>query len=131
MLSFYTIASVRSDLSRYKKNNSYSNCFDDLCSFFHGKSIDEIFSQPQTLYDNGNFRYLKSRLENSSNGKGKSCGYGLYYYVDRKRERVTLLGFYPKVGKYGKPDISRAEERKMIMNYKEEVHANLLVEHSV
>ncbi len=56
-----------------------------------GKLIDEIFSQPQILYDNGNFRYLKSRVDNSSNGKGKSYGYRLYYYVDREKAAVTLL----------------------------------------
>jgi len=128
---FYTISSVRSDLSRYKKNNSYSNCCNDLCSFFLNKSIDDIFSLPQILYDNGDFRYLKSRLDNSNNGKGKSCGYRLYYYVDREKECVTLLGFYPKVGKYGKPDISKAEEKQMILDYKEELRAGLLVEHSI
>jgi mRNA-degrading endonuclease RelE of RelBE toxin-antitoxin system len=110
--NFYTISSVRSDLSRYKKNNSYGNCCIDLCSFFQYKSIEDIFNQPQVLYENGNFRYLKSRLDNSNNGKGKSCGYRLYYYVDREKESVTLLGFYPKVGKYGKPDISKTEEKK-------------------
>lgn len=131
MPDFYTISSVRSDLSRYKKNNSYSNCYSDLCSFFQNKSIEDIFNQPQVLYENGNFRYLKSRLDNSNNGKGKSCGYRLYYYVDREKESVTLLGFYPKVGKYGKPDISKAEEKKMILDYREELRTNSLVEHSI
>lgn len=118
-------------MEQFMKNDSYSNCYADLCRFFHGKSIGTIFSHPYLLYDGGNVRYIKSRLVNSNNGKGKSSGYRIYYYVDKENETVTILGFYPKTGKYGRPDISPSEEKKVIKIYREEKSAGKLVSHDV
>lgn len=131
MPTFYTISSVRNDIERYQKNDSYSNCCNDLCSFFKDKSIGDIFDQPQILFQGIGFRYLKSRLDNSNNAKGKSNGYRLYYYVDKPKETVTILGFYPKTGRFGKPDITNQEEKSMIEEYKAEYRAGLLLKHEI
>jgi len=129
--TFYTISTVRNDIDRYQKNDSYSNCCSDLCSFFKDKSIEEIFDQPQILYQGIGFRYIKSRLDNSNNAKGKSNGYRLYYYVDKTKGTITILGFYPKTGRFGKPGLTKQEEKNMIEEYKASYRSGTLMEHEI
>lgn len=131
MPTFFTISPVRKDLSKYEKNNSYSNCCDDLCNFFKDKDIETIYNRPEVLHESTGWKYMKSRIENSNNGKGKSSGYRIYYYVDREKETIVILGFYPKTGKYGKSDISESEAKVLIKTYREELKREQLISHDL
>lgn len=94
-------------------------------------TIDEIYERPLILYGGTTFRYLKSRLNNSNNSKGKSSGYRLYYFVDRATEIVTILGFYPKTGVYGRSDLTDQEEKDLIKEFENERNSDKLVYHDV
>jgi mRNA-degrading endonuclease RelE of RelBE toxin-antitoxin system len=59
----------------------------------------------------GQYFFIKSRIVNSKSNKGKSAGYRIYFFVDRESSCVYLLDFYPKTGKYGKADLTKAEEK--------------------
>lgn len=131
MAKFFSISLLREDIDHYLKKDTYTNCKSDLCIFFRGKSINDVFNSPILLAPNDKFRYIKSRVENSNLNKGKSGCYRLYYYVDIENEYVYLLGFYPKTGKYGRGDLSKTEEKNMITKFKEEKKAALLEEHDI
>lgn len=131
MVKFYSISSLRSDIDKYKKKDTYTNCESDLCNFFLGKPIQEIFSLPILLAPNDNFRYIKSRVTNSRFNTGKSGCYRLYYYVDLINESVYLMGYYPKTGKYGRGDLTDTEEKNMIETFKKEKKGKLLIQHDI
>lgn len=131
MINFYSISSFRENIDKYLKKDTYTNCKSDLCIFFEGKSIEDIFNSPILLAPNDQFRYIKSRLNNSNLNKGKRGCYRLYYYVDSINQNVFLLGFYPKNGKYGRGDLTDTEEKIMINEYKSEHRLGVLVEHNI
>lgn len=64
-------------------------------------------------------------------GGGKSGGYRIYFLADRKNQRITILAFYPKTGKFGKSDLSRDEERACFELYKKEKDNDALVVHDI
>ncbi len=131
MIVFYTISSVRKDIEKFQGNKAYGKCCQDLCSLFAGKTIDDIFNQPRALKEHNRMRYIKSRINNSNNGRGASSGYRVYYYVDLEKELVTIVKFYPKVGKYGQINMTPTEEKEVIAEYRAERDNNLLVSHSI
>lgn len=55
----------------------------------------------------------------------------MYYYVDKNKKTITILGFYAKTGKLGKPDLSKQEEKHIIEEYKSEYKAGILQEHEI
>jgi mRNA-degrading endonuclease RelE of RelBE toxin-antitoxin system len=131
MIRFFTTDLVRNSIEKYLKKDEYKSCKDDLCSFFCNKSIDDIFSQPILVAPNKEFNFIKSRIENSSFCKGKSGGYRLYYYVDRIKALVYLVGFYPKTGKYGRDDLTDTELKIHIRRFSEEKEKGILCEHDI
>lgn len=131
MPTFYTISSVREDIKKYKKCDSYLRCCNDLCSYFKDRDTETIYSHPYLISEGNNWRFIKSRLENSNSGKGKSNGYRLYYFVDRTTEEVILLGFYPKVGKYGQSDLTKTEIKKILNTFRTERDNRQLVVHDI
>ncbi len=131
VINFFSISAFRDNLAKYLKKDTYTNCKNDLCIFFKGKSIEDIFNSPILLAPNNQFRYIKSRLNNSNLNTGKSGSYRLYYYVDVVNQNVFLLGFYPKTGKYGRGDLTDSEEKIMIKQYKAEKKAGALIEHDI
>ena len=73
MIKFFTTEAFRKSLDNYLKKDEYKNCKKDLYDFFLNKSIETIFSQPILVAPNRNFNFIKSRIDNSSFNKGKSC----------------------------------------------------------
>ncbi len=130
-MRFFSISTLRQDIAKYNKKDSYTNCESDLCSFFKEKTIEEVFNLPILLAPSDDFRYIKSRVENCNLNSGKSGAYRLYYYVDKPNEHIFLLGFYPKAGKYGRGDLSNTEEKQMIQLFKSERKSGSLIEHDI
>lgn len=130
-IKFYTITSVREDLARYLKKDTYANCLQDICSFFEGKSIETICSQPILLFNNQGIYYIKSRLPNSCLNTGRSGAYRLYYFVNLPQTSIYLVGFYPKAGKYGRSDLTHTEEKILIRKFNEESNAGKCIEHDI
>jgi mRNA-degrading endonuclease RelE of RelBE toxin-antitoxin system len=132
LIKFYSITRVQECISNYcKRDYGYNYCKKDLCDFFKSKSIEVIFEQPILIAPNDNFRFIKSRIENSYSCKGKSSGYRLYYYVDLKKEHVYFIGFYPKVGKYGRDDLTNTEIKILLRLFNEEKQAGTLCEYDI
>ena len=131
MPTFLTISPVREEINQYRKHNSYNRCCIDLCDFFKDKTIEEIYNNRYILSEGKNCRYIKSRIDNSNNGKGKSSGYRVYYYVDFEKATITIIGFYPKVGKYGMSDIGKSQEKARIDKFREERGSGILVAHNI
>lgn len=133
MVRFYTVTSLRQSLETYCKRETYgySNCKSDICHFFKEKDIDVIFSLPILLAPSDVCRLIKSRIENSNFTKGKSSGYRLYFYADKDKESVYLLGFYPKTGKFGKEDLTNTELKILIKQFAQEKADNKLIEHDI
>lgn len=131
MIRFFTTDLVWNSIEKYLKKDEYRSCKDDLCGFFCNKSIDDIFAQPILIAPNKDFNFIKSRLENSSFCKGKSGGYRLYYYVDRNKASVYLIGFYPKTGKYGRDDLTDTELKIHIRTFSDEKEKGMLHEHDI
>jgi mRNA-degrading endonuclease RelE of RelBE toxin-antitoxin system len=131
MCRFFSTKSLRADIEKYLKKDEYKNCRQDLCNFFAGKSIADIFAQPILLSANKDFHFIKSRLENSCFNKGKSSGYRLYYYVDGFKEMVYFIGFYPKTGKYGREDLTETELKILIRQFSDEKKQGILLEHNI
>jgi mRNA-degrading endonuclease RelE of RelBE toxin-antitoxin system len=120
MCRFFSTKSFRTELEKYLKKAEYKNCREDLCHFFSGKLIGDIFAQPILISASKDFHFIKSRLENSCFNKGKSGGYRLYYYVDGIQKMVYLIGFFPKTGKYGREDLTETELKILIRNFSQE-----------
>lgn len=130
-MQFYTTTSVRNDIEKYRKKNSYSRCCEDLCAFFEGKDIETVARQPKLLGASGKIHFQKSRFASSNSGKGKSGGYRVYYVVDTEHKTVTVIGFFPKTGSLGIDDISNAGYKQIITEYKSEKASGLLCRHDV
>lgn len=130
-MNYLTTSSVRESIHKYKKKDSYSRCGMDICNFFTGKSLDVIASQPELLNASGNICFMKSRIPNSNNGKGKSSGYRIYYVVDKTAHSVTIIGFYPKTGVYGQDDIADGEYTEIVKEYKLQKQSGLLTHHNL
>lgn len=131
MCRFFSTKSLRKDIEKYLKKDEYRNCRQDLCHFFSGKSIKDIFVLPILISASKDFHFIKSRLENSCFNKGKSGGYRLYYYVDGLQKLVYLVGFFPKTGKYGREDLTETELKILIRSFGAEKKEGILVEHSI
>jgi len=131
MIRLYSTHSVRETFRNYIKKDEYKNCKRDLCNFFKSKTIEDIFSKPILLFPNPGFNFIKSRIENSSFNKGKSGGYRLYYYVDRQKSFVYLVGFFAKTGKYGRDDLTDHELKLLIQSFGREKADHNLIEHSL
>lgn len=130
-MKFYTTSSVRNDIEKYRKKDSYSRCCEDLCAFFADKDIETISMQPKLLGASGKVHFQKSRFASSNSAKGKSNGYRIYYVVEVEHAAVTVIGFYPKTGTYGKDDISNIEYKQIISEYKLEKAGGRLCCHDI
>ncbi len=80
---------------------------------------------------NDKFRFIKSRIDSSDKNKGKSSGYRLYYYVDIDASKVYLIGFYPKVGTYGRDDLTNTEIKILLKQFEAEKQAGTLQQHDI
>jgi mRNA-degrading endonuclease RelE of RelBE toxin-antitoxin system len=109
----------------------YNNCRKDICGFFSRKTTAEIFEHPILIAPNNTIRLIKSRINNSNSKQGKSSGYRLYYYVNIEKDSVYLLGFYPKTGKYGKPDLTDTETKILLKEFNSEKESGSLIEHDL
>ncbi|WP_126970615.1 hypothetical protein [Gynurincola endophyticus] len=74
----------------------------------------------------GQFFFIKSRIVNSKSGKGKSAGYRIYFFVNKNNSCIYLLDFYPKTGKYGKPDLTKMQEKLIVKSFREEFASGTL-----
>lgn len=131
MPRFFSTSPFRESIAGYQKKDTYAHCIADLCQFFTGLTIAQIFNLPILLAPNSTCRYIKSRVANSNFNKGKSGSYRLYFYADIETEHVYLLGYYPKTGKFGRSDLSNTEEKNMIQWFKTEKKNGTLVEHDL
>jgi mRNA-degrading endonuclease RelE of RelBE toxin-antitoxin system len=133
MNRFYSISDFRNSIDAYckKDNLGYKNCKEDICNFFSNKDIQTIFSQPYLIISSTDYRLIKSRIINSYYNEGKSGGYRIYYYVNRKTECIYFLEFYPKKGRYGRDNLTNTELKILIKNFNNEKQSNLLLEHDI
>jgi len=116
---------------KYKKRDCYKNCCEDICAFFDDKDLNDIFNIPYMISGNTEIRLIKSRIANSNMNKGKSGAYRIYFYVDLRISTIIIIGFYPKSGPHGKPDLSNEELKEHVNQFRNERDSNILTKHNI
>src|SRR5690242_16816189 len=116
-MKFYSITSLRKDLSKYLKKDCYTNCDSDLCNFFAGRPMGEIFELAEVVAPSQTCKFIKSRISNENMNKGKSGCYRIYFFADIEKHHVYLMGFYPKTGPHGREDLSHQERKQLIKQF--------------
>jgi hypothetical protein len=69
------------------------------------------------LFEHGDVRVNKIRLENKLQNSGKSGGYRLIVICDKRSESICLLYVYPKIGPHGIENTNLEFTKKLVKNY--------------
>ncbi len=111
-MKFYCIPEVKNEIEKLLKKNSYKSLQSELYCFFDGVSNGEKSYQGFKLNCSSPNPFYKKRIE----GRG---GYRIYYYIIEVKNSLFLTALHPKVGKYGKSNLSKEEIKIAQKRFKE------------
>lgn len=69
------------------------------------------------LFENGDVRINKVRLENPLQNSGKSGGFRMIILFDKRTQTIAPLYIFPKTGPYGMTNINLPFSKKLVKNY--------------
>lgn len=121
----YAISTFSGSLSVIVK--AYPNVRTDLVESAKDITFDEAFEKNYTLSDSGIAKIIKTRVLNSSQNKGKSSGFRVIYFINKKTNEIVFLNIFSKVGKGGKENVSKSEIKEYLETYKSERKSNTLL----
>lgn len=121
----YAISTFSDSLSVIVK--AYPNVRTDLVESAKDITFDEAFEKNYTLSDSGIAKIIKTRVQNSSQNKGKSSGFRVIYFINKKTNEIIFLNIFSKVGKSGKENVSKSEIKEYLETYKSEHESNALL----
>lgn len=121
----YAISAFVDSLSAIKK--VYPNVEKDLAESAKGVTFDEAFEKNYTLSDSGIAKVIKLRVPNSSQNKGKSAGFRVIYFINKRNNEIVFLNIFSKVGKGGKDNVPKSEIKEYMETYKSEQKSGLLL----
>ena len=86
--SFYSISIFRDSLESLcrKDKNGYTSCSEDICNHFRVVSFNDIWEMQTRLKDNGDFRVIKIRVQNSLQNLSSADGFRLIICCNRKNQ---------------------------------------------
>ncbi len=111
------------ELCKKKKDNYYTVNKDITTEYKNVSTIDETIMKGvpvSEIKEEDKKIILKSRYKNSAMKTGKSGGFRSYSIADKEDESLTFLAVYPKKGKFGKSDLTKAEVTNILSEYIEQ-----------
>lgn len=116
---FLSTLSFRKSLSQLlkAKKGEYTSIRLDIAKVFHGKKPDEIFSSPDMIKQETEFKIIKIRLSNTNSKLSKRDGYRLIYLINSKKDNVCLFYVYPKMGSLAQDSISDNDLKRYLVEY--------------
>ena len=113
------------------KRDEYASTKSDVAKAFFGKSSDVIFSNPDMIYQDKNFKIIKLRQQNTASKLSKRDGFRIIYLINNKKDIVCLFYVYPKAGSLGQIDISNNDLANFVDEYVKDREDKLLVCHDI
>ena len=106
------------DLTKSKYLGIYGTVEREAKLFFSEyRDFDQVWQKNYMLFENGDVRVNKVRLENPLQNSGKSGGYRMIILCDRRTKTIALLYIFPKTGPYGMSNINLEFSKKLVRNY--------------
>ena len=130
---FFSIQSFRKSLSLLlkAKRGEYASINSDICKLFWDKTPDTIFSSPDMIKLEKEFKIIKIRMSNTNSKLSKRDGYRLIYLINNKKNIACLFYVYPKTGSLGQANISDNDLKKYLDEFINDYTEKLLVCHDI
>jgi len=130
---FLSISYFRNALLKLLKarRDEYKSIKHDITKILNGKKPEELFSYPDMIHQDKNFKIIKLRLLNSASKLSKKDGYRLIYVINNKKDLVCLFYTYPKRGSLGQIDISDNDLADYVEEYINKLGDKTLICHDI
>ena len=110
-----------------KRQLILQNCDRFIQAFFEDyDNIHKLWELPN-IRTMGDVKVIKQDIKNSDQRRGGRRSSRLIFLVDKFEDRVVLLYFFPKFGKEGIDDLSKADYKALLKTYSKEKQANQLI----
>jgi len=130
---FFSTESFRKSLALLlkAKREEYASIKSDIVTLFFGKTPDAIFSSPDMVRIEREFKIIKIRMPNSGSKLSKRDGYRLIYLINSKKSIVCLFYVYPKTGSLRQINISDSDLKKYLEEFINDFSSKTLVCHDL
>jgi len=122
-VKFFGIDTFIEDLNELckKRKDNYFTVKSDICNELNTcETLDIVIQKSKVIgkiSDTDAKLLLKTRYRNSAMNEGKSAGFRTYSIVNKEKNEITFLSVYPKIGKFGKEDLSDSDLKEVLIEY--------------